>query len=404
MPHVVSLAELQPYIGQHVKVMKYNGYSSISGNEGHDEYVFTSEFDGRLDTEYTISKVKLTKTQIVFDLVDPTGSKTKAKVNIGRQHNYDGMQSCESFFLVDKFEEARKAAIGTVIYNTNNEPVAHLEDIQYLPYKDSYPKLQWIVQSDLCDSKFSVTPDEAQLICSKFGTIITNPKVVSEYKIVGFKFPSYDSLRDFKFAYYIVQQVDAPIKTHECDFETVETSAFSEDLSGNYITQLASVEKPSNPEIRYGTTTTVEDDNVTKYSYVDNVIDIVIFGGKTQFSFVLKNVSDNSIKIVWNEAVFVDYSGSSSKIMHLGTKYSQRDGDQPASTVIKGAKIEDVAVPNCNVRYDDEWVVDSMYPKNPATEPGQLRLMLPIQIKDVINEYIFIFDVKYVFKYPERIR
>ena len=166
------------------------------------------------------------------------------------------------------------------------------------------------------------------------------------------------------------------------------------------------MEKPSNPEIRYGTTTVVEDDKVTKFSYVDNAIDIIIFGSSTQFSFVLKNVSDNSIKVVWNEAVFVDYDGSTSKIMHLGTKYSQKDGDQPASTVIKGAKIEDVAVPTVNVRYSDllkDWVTDSMYPSDPGKEPGQLRLMLPIQLKEVINEYIFVFDVKYVFKYPERL-
>ena len=117
-------------------------------------------------------------------------------------------------------------------------------------------------------------------------------------------------------------------------------------------------------------------------------------------------MSDNSIKVVWNEAVFVDYDGSTSKIMHLGTKYSQKDGDQPASTVIKGAKIEDVAVPTVNVRYSDllkDWVTDSMYPSDPGKEPGQLRLMLPIQLKEVINEYIFVFDVKYVFKYPERL-
>jgi hypothetical protein len=92
--------------------------------------------------------------------------------------------------------------------------------------------------------------------------------------------------------------------------------------------------------------------------------------------------------------------------MHVGTKYSQREGDQPATTIIKGAKIEDLAAPNCNIRYSDalkEWVTDSMYPSEPATAPGQLRLMLPIQIKDVVNEYIFVFDVNYVYNYPDRL-
>lgn len=167
------------------------------------------------------------------------------------------------------------------------------------------------------------------------------------------------------------------------------------------------VEKPSNSAIRYGKTTVVEDDKeISKFSYVDNVIDILIFGSSKQFDFILKNVSDNSIKVIWNEAVFVNYDGSSSKIMHAGTKYSQREADQPATTIIRGAKIEDLAAPNCNVRYSEvlkEWVTDSMYPSEPATNPGQLRLMLPIQIKDVINEYVFVFDVKYVCNHPERL-
>ena len=93
--------------------------------------------------------------------------------------------------------------------------------------------------------------------------------------------------------------------------------------------------------------------------------------------------------------------------MHVETKYSQKDGDQPATTIIKNAKIDDLAVPTVNVRYSGvlkDWVIDSMYPNKIISEPGQLRLMLPIQIKDVINEYTFVFDVKYIYKYPERLK
>lgn len=45
-----------------------------------------------------------------------------------------------------------------------------------------------------------------------------------------------------------------------------------------------------------------------------------------------------------------------------------------------------------------------MYPKEIVSEPGQLRLMLPIQVKDVVNEYTFVFDVKYVYDHPERLK
>ena len=44
-----------------------------------------------------------------------------------------------------------------------------------------------------------------------------------------------------------------------------------------------------------------------------------------------------------------------------------------------------------------------MYPKQPALEGKQVSLMLPIQIKDVVNEYIFVFDLKYKYNHPERL-
>lgn len=174
-------------------------------------------------------------------------------------------------------------------------------------------------------------------------------------------------------------------------------------LKGGYRSELSRVEKPADESVRYGETSTIQEEGVTKYSYVDNVIDILIFGDKEQFSFVLKNVSDNSIKVVWNEAVFVGMSGSTSKVMHSGIKYSQREGDQPASVIIRGAKLEDIAAPTELIYYSDllkKWTSKSMYPSKSGLD-GQVSLMLPIQIKETINEYIFVFDVVYKYNRPE---
>ncbi len=181
---------------------------------------------------------------------------------------------------------------------------------------------------------------------------------------------------------------------------------FKEDLSGCYVSTLSKVEKPSNPSVKFGKTTTVEDKGITKYSYEDNFISIIIFGDSEQFSFTLKNVSQSTQKLIWDEAVFVDYKGSTSKVMHSGIKYSQREASQPASTIIKGASLDDIACPTSNVYYSDilkKWTTKSMYPTTVSMETKQVQLMLPIQIKDVTNEYIFIFDINYKYKYPERL-
>ena len=189
---------------------------------------------------------------------------------------------------------------------------------------------------------------------------------------------------------------------HDSDDNIIKEDTYTA-LKGGYRSELLRVEKPADESVRYGETSTIQEAGITKYSYVDNVIDILIFGDMAQFSFVLKNVSDNSIKVVWNEAVFVGMDGSVSKVMHSGIKYSQREGDQPASVIIRGAKLEDVAVPTELIYYSDllnKWTSKSMYPSKPGFN-GQVSLMLPIQIKDTINEYIFVFDVTYKYNHPE---
>jgi hypothetical protein len=193
------------------------------------------------------------------------------------------------------------------------------------------------------------------------------------------------------------QFVYVGINTNDTIFEDVWRA-----LSGNYHTELFQVEKPSNDSIRYGETRVITNDSITQYSYIDNMIELVILGNEKEFNFELKNLSNNSIKVIWNEAVFVGIDGVTSKIMHSGIKFSEKEGDQPASVIIRGAKISDVAVPTNNIRYisNGKWVTDSMYPKK-ENESGQVRLMLPIQIKETINEYVFTFNVKFEWNRPE---
>ena len=221
--------------------------------------------------------------------------------------------------------------------------------------------------------------------------------------IHGRDFTISDIIMESKFFSEISERHMASMFVYLDDEGNVEKEDMYSALKGGYVSELARVEKPADESVRYGETSTIEDKGVTKYTYEDNVISIIIFGDKEQFSFVLKNVSDNSIKVVWNEAVFVGMDGITSKIMHSGIKYSQREGDQPASVVIRGAKLEDIAAPTDLVYYSEllkKWTSKSMYPSKEG-QNGQVSLMLPIQIKETINEYIFVFDVVYRFTHPE---
>lgn len=250
------------------------------------------------------------------------------------------------------------------------------------------------------------SPEEVAFVffkaADRIGEIILDPECNFSYKIVAVHVDK----KKYGTDYYYSLENSSTGKVEETkeDPQKYCENKFKDAKSGSYIATLSKVIKPSNSAIRYGKTKEIKDNDVTKFSYIDNVVDLIIFATSSKFAFELKNISPNSIKIIWDEAVFVDADGSTSKVMHAGTRYSDRNSSQPATTIISNAKIEDVATPTDRVRYSSvlsEWVSDSMLPSSPHLKGKQLRLMLPIQIKNVINEYVFVFDLTYIPKYPE---
>lgn len=249
---------------------------------------------------------------------------------------------------------------------------------------------------------------------SLIGKTFTNPLVKAQYKVVDFSYgknaDKYKSsyAKDYVTVLYTVENSVTGEK-HIYNASSAAQDCFEEDLSGRYISTLSKVEKPSNSAIKYGKTTVVTDEknkNINKFSYKDNYIDIIIYGTSEQFYFTLTNVSAFTEKLVWDEAAFVDYNGKTSRVMHSGIRYSERDASMPESTIIKGASLEDIACPTSNVYYSDsfkDWETRSMYPSRPSKETKQVKLMLPIKIKDVVNEYTFIFDINYVYNHPDRL-
>ncbi len=245
-------------------------------------------------------------------------------------------------------------------------------------------------------------------VLSKVGTTIAHKMVKDKYEVVDV----YWGEEEFTGAVYykVKNQRTGEIKNVSANNTD---AAFKKELEGGYKTALVKVEKPEDSGTRYGEMKTVADDGVEKYSYRDSIIDIIILGTNEKFNFTLKNVSRHSLKLIWNEAAFVGLDGTSSKIMHVGTKFSEREKDQPATTVIKGAKIDDVATPTANVYYDEGlklgystigngWKTKSMLPESyKGKDVGEIRLMLPIQVKDVVNEYTFVFKVYYTYHHPE---
>lgn len=180
---------------------------------------------------------------------------------------------------------------------------------------------------------------------------------------------------------------------------------------GIYNVGLQEVERPENVKERYGESKIInfEDEGTTKYRYEDDMIEIIWLPLSTQFAFSLKNKTDHSIRIIWDEAVYVDQNGSSGRVMHSGIKYIDRSNPQPPTVVVKNANIDDMILPTDNVYYVSGkyggWRTKPLFPNRAASQEElnkltqeyigkEVKVLLPLEIQETINEYIFTFKVE----------
>lgn len=175
----------------------------------------------------------------------------------------------------------------------------------------------------------------------------------------------------------------------------------------SYDVSLSSVESPADSKVKFGETkiATFEEEGQSKYRYEDDFINISWYVGSKQFYFTLKNKSDYSLKIPWDDIVYVDPDGSIQRVMHSGVKYIDRNSSQPASVVPKNASISDILLPTENVYFVSGqyggWREKNLFPKYEKEEDAKnsellgktVRIIFPIIIQDVQNEYTFEFTI-----------
>lgn len=191
----------------------------------------------------------------------------------------------------------------------------------------------------------------------------------------------------------------------------------------DYQISLSKVERPEKAGNRYGPqkVDAVTTDQKYRFAFQDDMVRILWFVGPTKISFLLQNKTDFSIKIPWDEAAYVDEFGRSHRVMHSGVKYTDRDKPQPPSVIVRKGSIEDIVCPTDYVSWSSgtrysagSWdekplllamdfhgqYVKGRYASLTEFEEAvnknigkQIQVLLPLQIQDVIHDYIFSFTV-----------
>lgn len=184
-------------------------------------------------------------------------------------------------------------------------------------------------------------------------------------------------------------------------------------MSAKYTIELQKVEKPKEPKKQYNEKT-IEVLEENKYIYEDDLIKITLFPSANDILFTIINKTDYSLKIIWDEASYIDPINLNHKIIHKGVKYINKNQSQPPSIISSKGNLMDRIISSDNVffisgRYGG-WrelpflPINANYNDTPESfnkkvklfEGRTIKLLLPIRIQDITTEYTFVFNIKSV--------
>ena len=174
----------------------------------------------------------------------------------------------------------------------------------------------------------------------------------------------------------------------------------------HYDVVMTNVEVPEDYRQEFGETKilSLSENEITKYTYEDEMVSFTWYVSKSQFNFWLKNKTKHSIKIPWDDIVFINPGGRSMRVIHSGIRYIDRNKEQAPSVVAKNSILDDILVPSDYIYYVDDggsglggWKVHDVF-HNYEQIGAEASIVLPIIIENVTNEYTFRFQVKDVYK------
>jgi hypothetical protein len=121
----------------------------------------------------------------------------------------------------------------------------------------------------------------------------------------------------------------------------------------------------------------------------------------------LTNRSDGFLKIVWDDAVFVDFTGQSHGVVHTGVRLIERDKSQVPTSIAPRSFVNDAIVPKPNIVFSTSgWKFSDILPRSDeeriALKGKTFKIILPIESPQGIgpDEFEFrIVDVKKVEKH-----
>ena len=130
-------------------------------------------------------------------------------------------------------------------------------------------------------------------------------------------------------------------------------------------------------------------------AFDDGIISVVFSPSNDQIVFLLRNQTESPIRLDWDQMAYVDFDGSSHRVIHQGVRLMQKEAPQPPSTVAPGSSVQDFIYPSDRVSWNStisEWMQAPIWPSIPS--PGQqFGIFMPIEVDGKTKNYQFTIKV-----------
>jgi hypothetical protein len=166
---------------------------------------------------------------------------------------------------------------------------------------------------------------------------------------------------------------------------------------GDYSFALKAVERPTATTAKYG-----EGAISNNYSFEDTMVSLsCIPNDRRTFNLLLKNKTDGSLKVNWDDGAIVDADGVTHQISHSTVKVIDIGRAQPPTMIPKGSVLNDAVFPADKVEWSDlvkDYIILPMVPiGDEQARQGYIgktiRLILPVENEGVKHEYTFVFEL-----------
>lgn len=163
---------------------------------------------------------------------------------------------------------------------------------------------------------------------------------------------------------------------------------------GHYNIKLVKAEKPAGRNVGKSTLT---ENGV----YEDIIISIKWSEDRQIFNFNLKNMTNSMMKVLWDEALIVNFDGFTERVLHKGADLDALKQSQQPSLIPSKAQLADYF---WSERYygGNRLVYGYGGTKyNEENDGKRMKIILPVQVGNITYSYTFIFEMKWEWTLPE---